>query len=164
MKNYDIFWEQTLVAMRFLDEDCIQSLGQKQIREQMLIHGDCNQHNILICEDGVAIVNFERVSSHLQVKDLYLFMRKILEKNDWSIPVGQNILSAYQAVLPLTQEEKMYLHARFLYPEKFWKVANGYLNRRKALPARRQQEKLLAALEKEEKRQQFLKRWSEICV
>lgn len=163
LENYDLFWEQTMLVHRFLDEDCLQSLAKRQLQEEMLIHGDCNQHNILVQEDGVAVVNFERAGAHLQVKDLYLFMRKILEKNDWSFEVGENILSAYQTVLPLTREERIYLYARFLYPEKFWKVANGYLNRRKALPARRQQEKLLAALEKEEKRQLFLARWVEIC-
>ena len=163
LENYDLFWEQTLLVRRFLDEDCLQRLEQQQLKEQMLVHGDCNQHNILVQADGVAIINFERAGAHLQVKDLYLFMRKILEKNDWSFEVGENILSAYQTVLPLTREERIYLYTRFLYPEKFWKVANGYLNRRKALPARRQQEKLLAALEKEEKRQLFLARWVELC-
>lgn len=164
LHNYDIFWEQTMLIREFLDEACLERLKEQQLDEHMLIHGDCNQHNILVQEDeGVAVVNFERTGAHLQVKDLYLFMRKILEKNDWAYEVGENLLSAYQTVLPLTKEERSYLYARFLYPEKFWKVANGYLNKRKALPARRQQEKLLAALEKEEKRQMFLTRWVETC-
>ena len=73
------------------------------------------------------------------------------------------MLSAYETVLPLQKEEKIYLYARFLYPEKFWKIANGYLNRRKSVPARRQQEKLASFELKEEKRHLFLNKWLETC-
>lgn len=163
LEYFDLFYQQTLLIADFLDKSCLENLNHQQIAHKMLIHGDCNHHNILLCGDGVAIVNFERIGAHLQVKDLYLYMRKVLEKNDWSYEVACNMLSAYQAVLPLTKEEKRYLYSRFLYPEKFWKVANGYLNQRKALPARRQLEKLIATLEIEEKRQLFLSKWLEIC-
>lgn len=163
LNYFDLFYKQTLLISDFLDCDCLNKLKQHQIDEQMLMHGDCNHHNILLQPDGACIVNFERMGAHLQVKDLYLYMRKVLEKNDWSYDVGCQMLSAYQAVLPLTKQERLYLYARFLYPEKFWKVANGYLNQRKALPARRQYEKLLGALEKEEKRQLFLCKWLETC-
>lgn len=163
LKYFDLFYKQTLLIRDFLDEDCLKKLKENQLKEKMLMHGDCNHHNILLQPDGACIVNFERLGAHLQVKDLYLYMRKVLEKNDWSYEVGCNMLAAYQMILPLTKEERLYLYARFLYPEKFWKVANGYLNQRKALPARRQYEKLTGALEKEEKRQLFLCKWLETC-
>lgn len=163
LKHFDSFYKQTLLIKEFLDESCLENLMKQQVEKGMLIHGDCNHHNILLCPDGAAIINFEHIGPHLQVKDLYLYMRKVLEKNDWSYEVGCNMLSAYQAVLPLTREERLYLYARFLYPEKYWKVANGYLNQRKALPARRQLVKLLHAVVIEEKRQLFLSKWLETC-
>lgn len=160
---YERYLEQASVACSFLDESCQSALAEKQIRERMVIHGDCTQHNVLFAESGVAFINFEKMGPHLQMKDMYLLLRKVLEKNNWSYELGIRMLDAYEKELEIEKEEKYYLCARFLYPEKFWKIANGYLNRRKSVPARRQQEKLTAFEEKEEKRQLFLNKWLETC-
>ena len=74
--------------------------------------------------------NFEKLGAHLQMKDVYFFMRKILEKNHWSVALADQMIESYAAITPVEHAEYCYLYARFLYPEKFWKVANGYLNRR----------------------------------
>lgn len=159
----DRYLEQAEAAYSFLDEDSSRRLKDKQLCERMLIHGDCNHHNVLFAGDRITFINFEKMGAHLQMKDVYLFMRKILEKNDWSYEIAISILTAYEKLLPLEKAERNYLYARFLYPEKFWKIANGYLNRRKSVPARRQQEKLTAFEQKEEKRQLFLNKWLETC-
>lgn len=160
---YDRYMEQSDFAYTFLNEECAAMLREKQQKEKMFVHGDCNHHNVLFRDAGITFINFEKTGPHLQVKDVYLFMRKILEKNDWSYELGERLLESYQKVLPLDKAERSYLYARFLYPEKFWKIANGYLNRRKSLPARRQQEKLEAFEQQEEKRQLFLNKWLETC-
>lgn len=163
LSAYERYLEQATLAYSFLDRDCLEKLGKKQQEEKMMVHGDCTHHNVLFAGEGVTFINFEKTGAHLQTKDVYLFMRKILEKNDWSYELALKVLSAYETVLPLEKEEKIYLYARFLYPEKFWKIANGYLNRRKSVPSRRQQEKLTAFEQKEEKRHLFLNKWLETC-
>lgn len=159
----DRYLEQSALAASFLDKECLDALGKKQEAERMMVHGDCTHHNVLFTGQGVTFINFEKMGEHLQAKDVYLFMRKILEKNDWSYELGIKMMTAYEEELKLEKPEKIYLYARFLYPEKFWKIANGYLNRRKSVPARRQQEKLEAFEQKEEKRQLFLNKWLETC-
>ena len=163
LSSYDRYMEQADVACSFLDDECIALLAEKQLREKMMIHGDCTHHNVLFSSGGVTFINFEKMGAHLQMKYVYLFLRKILEKNNWSFDLGIRLLEAYEKELEVGKAEKYYLCARFLYPEKFWKIANGYLNRRKSVPARRQQEKLTAFEEKEEKRQLFLNKWLETC-
>lgn len=163
LQSCERYLEQSALAYSFLDKKCLEVLGEKQQREQMIVHGDCTHHNTVFTQNGVTFLNFEKMGPHLQMKDMYLFMRKILEKNNWSYKLAEQLLSAYEKELEVTKEEKVYLYARFLYPEKFWKIANGYLNRRKSVPARRQQEKLEAFEEKEEKRQLFLNKWLETC-
>lgn len=161
LKVYEKYIEQARKADTILTSECEQILRAYQFEQKMYAHGDCTQHNILEIQNGVTLINFEKAGPHLQVKDLYLYMRKVLEKNNWSFSVGQNILDSYESILPLTKEEKQYLYARFVYPEKFWKVANGYLNRRKSVPAKRQLEKLTALEEREKFRQLFLHKWVE---
>ena len=86
-----------------------------------------------------------------------------MEKNQWNVELGNKMLECYNRILPLSQTELNYLAVCIAYPEKFWKIANGYLNRRKSVPSRRQQEKLTAFEQKEEKRHLFLNKWLETC-
>ena len=83
-------------------------------------------------------------------------LRKILEKNNWSVSLGLSILAEYEKNRPLNADEKRYLYARLLYPERYWKIANAYLNKRKSLPPRRQLEKLDALMVIEADRMEFL--------
>lgn len=161
LKAFDGFLQKAKKAEAILGEDCVAQLGKLQVSERMFAHGDVTQHNILQLKKDVTFVNFEHAGAHLQVKDLYLFMRKVLEKNNWSFEVARDMLDAYQSRLCLSEPELQYLYARFVYPERFWKVANGYVNRRKSIPSKRQLEKLIALEEKEPSRQAFLDKWVE---
>ena len=78
----------------------------------------------------------------MQVNDLYLFMRKILEKQNYDFRLGSRILDSYEQVRPLSMEEREYLSLRMQYPEKFWKLANYYYNTNKAWVPGKHMEKL----------------------
>lgn len=156
LECFSHFEEQAKKAEDYLNEETVQTLCDRVLKEGMFCHGDCSHHNILLEEESVYMVNFEKFRQDIQVKDLTLFLRKVLEKNSWSGSLGMEILEAYQQVLPFTKEEVMYIYARLIYPEKFWKIANGYLNQRKSLPSKRQKEKLETLLAGEQDREQFL--------
>lgn len=156
LKEYDCFYKQAEEAMAYLSESVCAFLCEKIATKATYCHGDCSHHNLLIDDNHVNIINFEKSKLDTQIRDLSLFLRKILEKNDWDSSFGIHIIDAYHNCLPLSKEEFAYLYARLLYPEKFTKIAGSYLNQRKSLPAKRQQEKLVALLNKEEKRTEFL--------
>lgn len=156
LKEYPYFQQIAKEATEILDEACMKRLCKKVQKKGMYCHGDCNQHNLLIKGDHMVATHFEKSCMDIQVRDLYLFSRKILEKNDWSYDFGMRVLEAYQKEKPLDSDEKRYLYARLLYPERFWKIANAYLNKRKSLPPRRQLEKLQALKEIENARREFL--------
>lgn len=157
LKQYAYFDELAKEAGRFLDEACLERLSDRVAQKGMYCHGECNQHNILIGNKKIAATHFEKCCMDIQIRDLYLFLRKILEKNNWSCAMGLSILEEYEKNKPLNADEKRYLYARLLYPERFWKIANAYLNKRKSLPPRRQLEKLNALIGIETARMNFLK-------
>ena len=100
-------------------------------------HGEYSHHHVLLGEGVLAVTDFSRMRRGIQVSDLYYFMRKILEKHRWNLKLGCRLLDTYTAVLPLTGEEWKYLYILFLYPEKYWKQINYYVNSNKAwIPAR----------------------------
>jgi hypothetical protein len=91
-----------------------------------------------------------------QMRDLYHFMRKVMEKHGWSQSLGQEMLSAYDRVMPLTSRDRESLYYLFLYPEKYWKQINFYMNANKAWIPDRNMEKLKNLAGQNAERNRFL--------
>lgn len=53
---------------------------------------------------------------------LYRFMRKILEKYNWDVRFGKEMLKAYHEIKPVSKEEWTNLKIRFSYPENTGKL------------------------------------------
>lgn len=108
---------------------------------QQICHGECTQHNFLIFRETIAVTNFEHYSWGLQIADLSLFMRKILEKHHWELDFGREMLTAYQTRRRLSSGELNNLLLLLSYPWKYWKMANFYANSSKAWISRKNIEK-----------------------
>lgn len=128
-------------------------LGQE---EYTYCHGDYQYHNILWGPQGMYIVNFEKCLRDRQVRDLYLLMRKLLEKTDWPAALGKELMTAYEKVEPISAYSYIDLYYRLAYPEKFWKIVNFYYNSGKAWIPQRNQEKLDKLLAQEQQKKSFL--------
>ena len=119
-------------------------------------HGDYQYHNILMGPGGWFVVNFEKCLPDHPVRDLYLLLRKLLEKGNWSPAIGLELLQAYGKERPLSAEDRIELYYRLAYPEKFWKITNFYYNSGKAWIPGKNQEKLEKLIEQEKEKQRFL--------
>lgn len=97
-----------------------------------ICHGNYNYHNLLISQEGIAVLHFEHSGYGILMKDLYFFMRKILEKYDWNEAIGMGMLEQYDKVRSISVEENKLLKLLFTYPEKYWKVLNHYYNKNKS--------------------------------
>lgn len=134
--------------------------GYEELRAQALLeghfcHGEYLHHNILVNGEKMTVVNFEKFSQDVQVNDLSLFMRKILEKQNYDSRLGRRMLEAYERKRPLSAAERAYLSACLSYPEKFRKLANYYYNTNKAWIPGKHVEKLEKFLSQREKRISF---------
>lgn len=119
-------------------------------------HGNYQYHNIIYYEKDWYITNFEKCQQGSQVKDVYLLLRKLLEKSDWQPELGRELLKAYKEIRPLSVYEELDLYYQLAYPEKFWKIVNFYYNSPKVWIPERNMEKLETLLEQEQSRQSFL--------
>ena len=136
--------------------------GRKDMPERgslnpAICHGDYQYHNILKNAQGWHIVNFEKIQGDDPVRDVYLFVRKVMEKCNWDIEKGRDLLRAYEAVRSLSAYSRKDLYFRFAYPEKFWKIANFYFNSPKSWIPEKNREKLKLVIEQEEAKNKFLK-------
>lgn len=133
-------------------------------------HGDYQYHNILVINDGdvkadqdnMVIINFEKCLKDNPIRDLYLFMRKLLEKNNWSQDLGFALLKAYSSEREMFSNDYTELYYRFVYPEKFWKIVNFYYNSGKAWIPGRNLEKLERLLEQEQEKVKFLEKYKSL--
>ena len=140
---------------RMLESSAYKKLRQRALEEGHFCHGEYTHHNILVNGSRMAVINFEKCSINVQINDLYHFMRKILEKQNYDFRLGIKMLRAYEEKNPLSPEEREYLGIRMEYPEKFWKLANYYYNTNKAWIPGKHMEKLEKFLGQQEKRVSF---------
>lgn len=143
------------VLQRMSDSGC-ERLFTDSINREKLIHGDYNYHNIFMIKDGIAVTDFERMGIDIQIKDLYYFVRKVMEKYHWQLKSGQNLIRAYEEVRPMTPYEREYLGLSLAYPEKFWKTAGNYYRSNKAWMPEKCVEKLELAVRQCEEKYEFL--------
>lgn len=119
-------------------------------------HGDYQYHNIVKYNGEWCVINFEKCMQDNPIRDLYLLLRKLLEKGGWNISLGSELLAAYEAEMPISAYSRIDLYYRLAYPEKFWKIVNFYFNSGKAWIPERNQEKLEKLIGQEEAKQRFL--------
>ncbi len=156
-QNFDAFLEQALaVTQEWEDYEAMRPVKAEPEGKVTYCHGDYQYHNLIKTDEGWLVVNFEKCVPDNPVRDLYLLMRKLLEKSDWSVPLGRELLAAYEEVRPISDFSRMDLYYRLAYPEKFWKIVNFYYNSGKAWIPGRNLEKLEKLVEQEKEKQKFL--------
>lgn len=153
IKNYDYFFN---LALQITEE---LRLFQKEEKNQFICHGDYQYHNIIVGDNGMSLINFEKCVSESPVRDLYLFMRKLLEKGSWMESIGFELVDAYEKIRPMEKEEYLQLYYRLSYPEKFWKIVNFYYNSGKAWIPGKNLEKLNKVTDQEKDKQKFLEKF-----
>ncbi len=157
LKSFEVFYGEALAVVKLQKEELEKAAGASG-KESIfgICHGDYNQHNVVFSRQGIAVLNFEKSSYGIQVSDLGNFMRKILEKHNWNMGLGMDMLDAYHHSRPLSGQEMRQLYILLAYPEKFWKIANHYFNSSKAWVCGRNIEKLEKFIIQNEARESFL--------
>lgn len=156
METFNTMYNQAEEATLVLQKSGYNELYHTCSKYGYICHGSYNQHNILIHNGTVSVTNFQKFSVQIQITDLYQFMRKILEKNNWNIQFAITMLEDYNRILPISEKETKVLYAMFYYPEKYWKQINYYYNNNKAWVPERNVEKLRKAAQQYSLRMKFL--------
>ncbi|MDF2586710.1 MAG: hypothetical protein K0S41_551 [Anaerocolumna sp.] len=181
---YDEFYDQAIEATKYLSESNYLQLMKEAIDRRYVCHGNYTYHNIIMLKQNqmgfgnsryyqnsealsaaglrshintnMATTNFDKACIGVQIMDLYLFMRKVMEKNDWDLDLGSMILDTYTETLPIDKDEQRLLYILLLYPEKFWKITNFYYNGKKSWVPQRNIQKLIGIQEQMSRKKQFL--------
>ena len=101
-------------------------------------------------------VNFERAVVDVQITDFYDFLRKVMEKHNWDVELGNRMISEYDKVRNISGEEHRILKVMLMYPEKFWKIVNQYYNGNKSWIPDKNMGKLDVVLNQEDRKEKFV--------
>lgn len=156
IEHYDYFFDRALQVTEEMRYYMKERKSANLEEFPIVCHGDYQYHNIIRTSAGMALINFEKCIRDNPVRDLYLFMRKLLEKNNWSQTLGDILIRSYDEEKTLSEEDYMQLYYRFAYPEKFWKIVNFYYNSGKAWIPGRNMEKLEKLFAQDKEKQDFL--------
>lgn len=165
------FYEEAVNAAKELEELDWRALFEENVARGNVVHGNYTYHNILMgnsparpsgehahAMSQIATVNFDKAVFGIQVCDLYQYIRKVMEKNNWQYAIGARILDAYEEVRALSGRERRLLAVLLAYPEKFWKITNYYYNSRKSLIPPKNMEKLEMLLLQQKPKKEFLQK------
>ena len=158
--SFEHFLNQTYDAYYDMAKQVVEELQKYPISRDgnLICHGDFQYHNVLLSEQQYFLINFEKCVWDNKTRDIYHFMRKFLEKNNWSPQLGEQLLQAYEAENVISREDRKQLYFRFCYPEKFWKIVNYYYNSRKTFIPEKNREKLELILAQENKKKAFIEK------
>lgn len=123
---------------------------------RQLCHGNYTYHNVLLSTVSFGVTGFSSMHTGYRSEDLYYFMRKVLEKNHWSLRLGAKMLESYNRIFPMGQGDWNLLYLLFLYPEKYWKQLNYYNNTRKSWISDRNRDKITLLEQQKDGREAFL--------
>ncbi len=149
VENYEMFMEEAIEAL--------QKMKQCHLREERkLRHGNYNYHNLCFTPSKTVIYQTGMARYDLQMKDLYDFLRKVMEKTDWNLESGNRIISNYNVAKPITENEMRLLTAMLKFPYKYWKLVNHYYNSHKSWIPEKSIEKLERICKQNEKKNYFV--------
>ncbi len=163
LKSIPYYYDEAIKAVNNLSKEKYTNRINQAIQNKELVHGAFNYHNVIISFGNVAITNFDKCRIDCQICDLYQFMRKILEKYNWSIEVAYKLINEYDKVRTITEVDLQLLGALFAFPEKYWKLINYYYNSNKAWIPPKSIEKLNVCMEQNYRRLDFLATIGALC-
>lgn len=157
IRAFPHFFEQAEGAVNKLSEVYYNRLLESTITDGDIFHGSYTYHNILMSSEGIVTTTFDKCSAGTQIMDLYYFLRKVMEKNEWNQEFGDAILGGYESVKTMSEDERQVLSTLLLYPEKFWKLASYYMNGKKTWFSQKNMDKLTSMCDQSDNRIRFIK-------
>lgn len=133
LAHFNEFYELAQKAEQELLASGYDAEHKQAVSSCSICHGNYSYHNIIHCqENNMAVINYEHSGRGMLIRDLYFFLRKVMEKHDWNQALGLELLESYDKARTLSEQERKILKILLGYPEKFWKVLNHYYNGNKA--------------------------------
>ena len=98
-----------------------------------LCHNDLAHHNFIIDNDNVNIIDFDYCNIDLRIKDIYIFINKVIKNLVYEKDAIDNILTAYDKPEDkIDNQEREILNSLLCYPYDFVEIIKLYYYKQKS--------------------------------
>lgn len=157
LSSFNQFYDRAAALTSECNVEAYVKMAEEAARKGSMVHGAFNYHNILFSDDKAFITNFEHCKPDIQVKDLYDFLRKVMEKHGWNRELGHKLIAQYSKIRTISDTELNFLRICLSYPEKYWKILSHYYNNGKAWIPDKDIEKLKTVIRQDGDRETFIR-------
>ena len=124
----DRFYDQGRASLNRVRGEAYQRLVEKAYKEKSFNHGNLSHKTIVFGDKGVYIKGFENCGYDIRVTDIVDIIRKRIKKCGWSVDDAASIVSGYDCVAPLSNDEIEVIKGMLQFPYRFWEISNRFYN------------------------------------
>lgn len=158
----DRFYEQGRASLNRIRGEAYQRLVKKAFKAKSFCHGDLSHKTIVIGDKGVYIKGFENCGYDVRVMDIVDIVRKRVKKCGWSVDDVMSIVSGYDCVAPLSNDEIEVIKGMLQFPYRFWEISNRFYNSKRTWAEKCYTPKLAELTESMEQIDRFIERMDNI--
>jgi spore coat protein I len=158
----DRFYEQGRASLNRIRGEAYQRLVKKAFKAKSFCHGDLSHKTIVIGDKGVYIKGFENCGYDVRVMDIVDIVRKRVKKCGWSVDDVVSIVSGYDCVAPLSNDEIEVIKGMLQFPYRFWEISNRFYNSKRTWAEKCYTPKLAELTESMEQIDRFIERMDNI--
>jgi CotS family spore coat protein len=115
-KEIPFFQKIAQKALDALKDSRYQDYRRGLLSEQMLVHGDFHQKNLIFQKDKGVIIDFEDVRYDLPSKDLIRLFSMYLKRHSFNESTFHSMMKTYERIHPLSPDLKRLVMIDFLFP------------------------------------------------
>lgn len=93
-----------------------------------ICHGDYVNKNLLLTDNKISMIDFDKCSYDYSMTDLSYFLRRLLKRNDtkWDFDIAKKIIISYNKINKLTEDDIKYIMVYLAFPQKYWRISRDY--------------------------------------
>ena len=130
LSNIDIYIDEMENSLKLLQKSkyiILRSDGRKLA----ICHNDLAEHNFLINEEGISLIDFDYATVDIRILDLADILLKGIKNVAFELEKGLNIIEEYNKENILCDEEYKLLYIIMLFPREFYSIVKNYYHKGK---------------------------------
>lgn len=156
----DKYMEEMKEAIKLLNFSSYGSYRKKKCN-LVVCHNDLAEHNFLISDDKVNIIDFDYCNIDMRVMDIADIVLKGIKNVVFDVDKAINAIEEYNKIYPLDEEEYKYIYILLSFPRDIYSIIKNYYYKEKNWDEEVFINRLKNKLSNEEFRYEFLKKYKE---
>lgn len=108
-------------ATQMLDDSCYMDWVQEIGPYGYMCHQDYGRGNALQTDHGVYILDLDNVAYDIPLRDVRKLITQRMERiGSWELTALEKLISSYESIFPLTDDQRKILYIDLLYPHHFY--------------------------------------------